>query len=71
MQLPQTAAVPRPEPDSKQDDDDQQDENQQTVFPGEEPEKGNQGQNGKGNDTELNIHGDNEPERNQKCNRNR
>ena len=71
MELPDAAAIQWPEPDDEQDGDNQQDEYQQAILFRYKAQQGNQEQDGQGNDTKLDIHGDDQIEGEEKSNRNR
>ena len=57
MQLPETAAVTGPEPYGKQGKDDQKNQQGQTPFCREKTKEAKQEQDGQSDDTELDIHG--------------
>ena len=71
MKLPDAAAIQWPETDDEQDGDNQQDEYQQAILFRYKAQQGNQEQDGQGNDTKLDIHGDDQIEGEEKSNRNR
>ncbi len=67
VQFPDAAALTRPEPYRQDGDNDQEDQQRKPPALRKETEQGNQEKDTQGNHTELNIHGDDQPDRNHKA----